>query len=229
MTSVSKSTVVPVERPEGDENRGAAGDRSRSIVVLPRGNRFQAGISAVALVAVLTPVSVAAEVGPPSHLRRSIEVAIGSFDDGTSVLEADEVSWSARFVQRFSNPWGLEVSASRHRLDRLGVDSEAFSLEVSARRSLLRNEHVDLFVYGGAGFADSESRRELFFLFPDEPIVSFQSVEEDSFTLHAGIGIEIALSERLYLRPDLRERWLNDLNRTGFFDRELSLGLGWRF
>jgi len=47
--------------------------------------------------------------------------------------------------------------------------------------------------------------------------------------LHAGIGAEIGLSDRIYLRPEVRGRWLTeDLNGENHLV-DFSLGFGWRF
>ena len=51
---------------------------------------------------------------------------------------------------------------------------------------------------------------------------------EDDLTGHLGLGVNIRLSERMYLRPDLRIRWLGSLEDSNA-DAETSLGLGWRF
>jgi hypothetical protein len=52
---------------------------------------------------------------------------------------------------------------------------------------------------------------------------------QEEATVHLGIGAEIRLGQRAYVRPEARGRWFTDELE---FDRGLadySLGFGWRF
>lgn len=59
--------------------------------------------------------------------------------------------------------------------------------------------------------------------------MSFEGSHSNVKTLHAAIGAEIPLSERTYLRPEVRSRWptqsLSSADRT----TDYTIGFGWRF
>ena len=48
----------------------------------------------------------------------------------------------------------------------------------------------------------------------------------DVFTANAGLGLDLHLGERVFLRPDLRYRWFDE---DDVIDLELSLSLGFSF
>jgi hypothetical protein len=89
----------------------------------------------------------------------------------------------------------------------------AWNYELSAKAYLLQRDHFGLFVLAGGG---------------DER-VSFEGSHSNVKTLHAAIGAEIPLSERTYLRPEIRSRWptpsLSSADRT----TDYTIGFGWRF
>ena len=47
--------------------------------------------------------------------------------------------------------------------------------------------------------------------------------------MHAGLGAEIGLTDRLYLRPEVRSRWSTDDLKFNDGLVSYSLGIGWRF
>ena len=53
--------------------------------------------------------------------------------------------------------------------------------------------------------------------------------EDEQTTLHFGLGADIGLGERAYLRPEARGRWLEDELRFDDGIVDYSLGIGWRF
>lgn len=53
--------------------------------------------------------------------------------------------------------------------------------------------------------------------------------EDEETTVHFGFGGDISLSERAYLRPEVRGRWLEDELRFDDGIVDYSLGIGWRF
>lgn len=168
-----------------------------------------------------------AEVGPPPELRRSVEVAIGPLHEG-SLLAGDELILALRATWRFSNPWAIELAVGEHREDRFR-DAEATTVELGLRRSLVRNDVVDFFVYGGAGYADGVL--DVWFQPPGpQGILVHQHAEEDSWTGHLGLGVEISLGERWFLRTDLRERYLGEIELLDtVLEREATISWGWRF
>lgn len=117
---------------------------------------------------------------------------------------ADEESWGLRGSYRFTNVWALEAALATVREE----GEDAYFGDVSVKAYLFRSNRFDGYLLGGAGLLKVNDHEET--------------------TLHAGLGAEIALGERTYLRPEVRARWLEeDVDAVTFM--EYSLGIGWRF
>lgn len=117
---------------------------------------------------------------------------------------ANEESWGLRGSHRFTNVWALEAALSTIREE--GVD--AYFGDASLKAYLFHSNRVEGYLLGGAGILRVE--------------------DEDETTLHLGLGAEIALGERAYLRPEVRGRWFEeDVDAVTFMD--YSLGFGLRF
>jgi hypothetical protein len=113
-------------------------------------------------------------------------------------------SYGARGGFRFTNVWALEGSLSRVK------DSDVWFGDLSAKAYFVHSNRFEMYAVASPG------------LFR----VSGESLQ---LTLHAGIGAEIGLGQRAYLRPEVRGRWLaKEINGdSGLVD--YSLGFGWRF
>jgi hypothetical protein len=157
------------------------------------------------LAAALFALAVASPASAQTDVR-------GSFFDlfGARVQSTDSndhfhtESYGARGGFRFNKVWALEGSLSRIN------DSDVWFGDVSAKAYFLRVNRFEMYAVASPG---------LFKV----------SGENPELTLHAGIGAEIGLTERLYLRPEVRGRWLaKELDGdSGLLD--YSLGIGWRF
>ena len=123
--------------------------------------------------------------------------------DSDSDLETE--AYGLRGGYRFNEIWALEGSVSR-----LNEDVDLWFGDVSVKAHAFRFERFDLYAVAGPGLIQVESA-------------------DPEATVHLGVGLEIGLGERSYLRPEIRGRWLTDeLN----FDAGLvdySVGFGWRF
>ena len=105
---------------------------------------------------------------------------------------------------RFNNVWALEGSLSRFN------DSGVQFGDLSAKAYFLHANRFEMYAVAAPGLAKATG-------------------EGVHLSLHAGIGAEIGLSERAYLRPEVRGRWLTqDLNGDNHLV-DYSLGFGWRF
>ncbi|MFL6234660.1 MAG: outer membrane beta-barrel protein [Thermoanaerobaculia bacterium] len=117
-------------------------------------------------------------------------------------------SFGARGGFSLTRVWTVEAALSRSSGSRLTWDGE-----VSAKAYLLQRESFRLFALAGPGI----HREDL------------SGGSYDAASLHAAIGAEIALSPRLYLRPEVRSRWptahLDERHRS----EDYTLGFGWRF
>jgi hypothetical protein len=136
------------------------------------------------------------------------QAGTGSFELFGSYLRrdsADDSGLGLRAGYRFTDRWAVEGTALRvndsHDNIWLGDLSAKFYLKTGGR--------TELFALAGPG-----SLR-----FPGGP---------SETTVHAGLGAEIALGGRTYLRPEARARWIDeDFDIDPVLD--YSLGFGWRF
>lgn len=119
---------------------------------------------------------------------------------------ADEESWGLRGSYRFTNVWALEAALATLRDD--GTD--VYFGDLSAKAYLLQSSRFEGYLLGGVG------------------LLRIDDLDDEETTLHLGLGAEVKLSDRAYLRPEVRARWLEeDVDAVTFM--EYSLGIGWRF
>jgi hypothetical protein len=119
-----------------------------------------------------------------------------------------EESLGVRAAYRLTGGWALEAALSRS-----NGDSTVWNGDVSAKVYLFQTDLGGLYLVVGPGVR----REELF------------EGTGDSATVHAGLGTEIALGPRAYLRPEVLGRWAtSDVNQRKH-SVDYSLGLGWRF
>lgn len=102
---------------------------------------------------------------------------------------------------RFNDVWALEGAVSEL------VDDQADErfMDVSAKAYFLRSNYFEVYGLAGGGLS-----------------------RLGGGTVHLGLGGEIPLRDRAFLRPEVRGRWLDQkLNDDPIM--EYSLGVGWRF
>jgi hypothetical protein len=104
--------------------------------------------------------------------------------------------------------WTLEAGLSRS-----GSDNPAWNGEISAKAYLYQADRFRLFGLVGPGIRRQD--------------VAGRST--DMTTVHAGIGGEIGLSARTYLRPEVRARWPTSHFNERTRSTDYTLGFGWRF
>ncbi len=136
---------------------------------------------------------------------------------------------------RFTDRWGLQGSLSRVESFDLyvpyvdfGVD--ATYLDASAVLFVTPRRKAELFFYGGVGvvFIDADAGIRFHARdFAKHHTRVAVSASDEELTAHLGVGVNIKLTQRMYLRPDLRLRWLGGDNDST--ESETTLGLGWRF
>ncbi len=179
---------------------------------------------ALVLAAMLALSSFAA---PAAAVESNFEIFAGGFFPDS--FDHDEFTYGVRGGFRFSDRWGLQGSLGRVELWDDGghfwdVDLNATFLDISAMLFVNPRSKAELFFYGGPGMA--------FFDIGVGGVGPGFIVWDDDFTLHAGAGLNVRLSDRMYLRPDVRVRWLgafDDGFDDGGTDFEATLALGWKF
>jgi hypothetical protein len=114
-------------------------------------------------------------------------------------------SYGLRGGYRFSNVWALEGSLSR-----LNEDVDVWFGDLSAKAYLVHSRPIEIYALAGPGLFKVED-------------------EGEETTLHLGLGAEIGLGRKAYLRPEVRGRWLADELSADEGLVDYSLGIGWRF
>lgn len=162
---------------------------------------FRLAATAAALV-----ITTASSGWAQSEERGSFELfgALVRPTDSDSDLETE--AYGLRGGYRFNDTWGLEGSVSRLNEDEVDV----WFGDVSLKAHALRSERFDLYAVAGPGLIQVES-------------------EDPEATVHLGVGLEIGLGERSYLRPEVRGRWLTDELHFDEGVVDYSVGFGWRF
>jgi hypothetical protein len=128
----------------------------------------------------------------------------GVYLSGTTHLGGDEEhqeGFGLRGSYRFNNVWALEGAVSQFSWD----DADERLVEVSAKAYFVHSNYFEVYALAGVGHSRLEG-------FNDK---------------HLGLGLEIPLGSRAYLRPEIRGRW--DGIGGHEVEPEYSLGVGWRF
>ncbi len=173
---------------------------------------------------------------PAAAGEGNFEIAAGAYVAGSGFV-GDEAAYGLRGGYRFTERWGLQGSLSRVELFDLygpyaGVEGDATFFDVSGQFFFTPGRRAELYLYGGIGMArfDIDVGR----IRVDLPYAGrvetrgFSATFDDDFTTHIGLGVNIRLNEKMYLRPDIRHRWLGSAG-GGTLDVEPSIALGWRF
>jgi opacity protein-like surface antigen len=141
------------------------------------------------------------------NLGASIDI-FGARVDTIQSSEGHANSYGLRGGYRFNGVWALEGSAEH-------ID-EGFTnwfVDLSAKAYFIDTKHFEIYGLAGPG------------LFR----VSAFGESDSQTTVHAGLGAEIGLTDRLYLRPEVRGRWGTDGLKFNNGVVSYSLGIGWRF
>jgi hypothetical protein len=156
-------------------------------------------VALLSLVAVSSAWAQDAETGP------TFELFGGRVEPTDSDADFHTESYGLRGGYRFNNVWALEGTMAR-----LNEDVDIGFVDLSAKAYFIDTNRFEIYVLGGAGVYNVEA-------------------DYEKATLHVGIGAEIGLGQRVYLRPEVRGRWLADELKADEGLAEYSLGLGWRF
>lgn len=149
----------------------------------------------------------------------NIEIFLGYLQaDGDAIDE--DLTYGLRFGHRFSYDFGLQLAVGRFDTDVVvpepefegtPAEGEWTFLDVSAQWYFATGRYSDVLVFAGPGYAFSEVE-----FAADGPA-------SDTLTFHGGAAWRYELNHSLYVRPDLRARWLED---SGDIDFEASIALG---
>lgn len=160
-----------------------------------------------------------------------IEIYAGwLWPDEDSGTDLDDLTYGLRLGYNVTEHFGImgslgywegsdTVAAGAYKLDEDGL---FFDLSFEW---IVNPDSRSVFIfYGGPGYAgwNADYNDKTGGLFPDF------SIDDDVFTLHAGITARFQVTDTFYIRPDARVRWSdNDLRSDDSYDWEATLGLGW--
>jgi hypothetical protein len=164
-------------------------------------------LTALALVVCAASASAQRELTASLELFGSHGIAYSSGGHFTFHQE----SFGVRGGAQFGGPFGIEVSVQRSN----GSDT-VYDVDFSAKYYFMQRERFGLYMLTGLG---------------DRHEHTFFGSETDRGTLHLGVGTEIGLGAKAYLRPEVLVRWpVSHSNQVATArTTDLTLGFGWRF
>jgi hypothetical protein len=117
-------------------------------------------------------------------------------------------AFGARGSYRFSDVWAVEATYSK-----ADVEGQVWFGDASVKAYLVDTSHFEIYALGGPGVFRSRFSGDSF----------------NQNTVHLGLGAEVGLGSRAYLRPEVRGRWATDEITWNARLLEYTLGFGWRF
>jgi opacity protein-like surface antigen len=196
---------------------------------------------AFSIIASLAFVGSAAAIGAAGG-QKEIEVYGGIFTSDIEFLD-EEATFGVRFGGNLTDRFNLQVQLGALPLDADfnsdiwsgDADLDSWVFEVSAGLNLRPGKRWNPLLFGGIGYVSAEGDGVLTRK-GDGLTIDFSHLEEDSFTVHAGLNSKIYVTDNFYVRPGTRVRWYEareDFEELGEkfdvdeFDIEYTLGLGW--
>lgn len=162
----------------------------------------------------------------------NVEIFAGELNPGPDRLDS-ETNLGLRYGWDISRRLGFGFEFWRYETDdsfTSGMTTASFDLDLDGIEAtvygfFMPEGRVTLFLFGGIGgvFADLDAD-------VSNPIfsASLRHVQDDSFTAHGGGGLRIQLGEHVYLRPDVRFRWIEKRDDDEI-DTAVTLGIGFNF
>ena len=129
----------------------------------------------------------------------------------------DELTYGLRAGYKLSDHFGIDGTAGTFTVKEDPVEVDVILVDLSLKAYLSSGDKAQFFLFAGPGWA-----------FLDASAFGIDVLSEDSLTAHAGVGLDLWLSDRLYLRPDVRGRWFEQADSNDL-DWEASLALGFSF
>jgi len=117
-------------------------------------------------------------------------------------------TFGIRGSYRFTDNWAVEGAFAK-----VDVGGQFWFGDVSAKAYLVDTSRFEIYALGGPGRFRAKAFGDTF----------------NQNTVHLGLGAEIGLGTRAYLRPEVRGRWATDEITWDARLTEYTLGFGWRF
>jgi hypothetical protein len=141
-----------------------------------------------------------------------IELHAGWYFPDENIDEShDELVYGVRFGYNLAEHFGMQLDLSHFETDfdvpapgfpglpAGDYDYDQFMADLSFEWQINPDDRAVFQVYGGPGYAWTDV---------DGP-GSFKADGDDFWSLHAGAGVQIGITDRFYVRPDVRARWFD--------------------
>lgn len=157
------------------------------------------------LAAFALPVLSSSAVAETTDHGPALDVFAGYFDNFGF---GNPKAFGLRGSYRFSSVWAVEATYSK-----ADVEGQVWFGDASVKAYLVDTSRFSFYALGGPGIFRSRFSGESF----------------NDNTVHLGLGAEVELGARAYLRPEVRGRWSTDEINWNARLVEYTLGVGWRF
>jgi opacity protein-like surface antigen len=132
----------------------------------------------------------------------------GGYLRSTGSVDGHSKDFGLRGSYRFSDTWAVEGA-----LAKVDESGQLWFGDLSAKAYLVDTSRFEIYALGGPGVFRAK----------------FDGEASNQAAVHFGIGAEIGLGARAYLRPEIRGRWATDELNWDAGIAEYSLGIGWKF
>jgi hypothetical protein len=184
-----------------------------------------AGALTLAMAAGATPAVADVDAG-----TGEIEIYAGwLWPDEESGTDLDDLTYGLRLGYNVTEHFGIVGTLGYWQAEDTVAsglfeqDTDGLFFDVSFEWIVNPDSEAVFIVYGGPGYAafNADYRDKL------GTGLDF-SVDDDVFTVHAGMTARFQVMENFFIRPDLRVRWSDsDLRSDDAYDWEATLGVGW--
>ena len=130
---------------------------------------------------------------------------------------ANKPTYGLRGGAKLTDLLGIEGSLGRIGFHEGSYKFDVTLADISLKAYLASGDRADFFLFAGPGWAYVQAKSS-----------GNTLGRVDTFTAHAGAGVDLHISDRLYVRPDLRGRWFQK-NHSNKLDWEGTLALGFNF
>lgn len=165
------------------------------------------------MLTVFALVACAASASAQKELTASLELfgSHGVVYSSGGHFTFHQESFGLRAGAQFGGPFGIEAS-----LQRSNGNDTVYDFDLSAKYYFIQRERFGFYALAGPG---------------DRHEHTFFGSATDRGTLHLGVGTEIGLGAKAYLRPEVLVRWpVSHSNQVATArTTDFTLGFGWRF
>jgi outer membrane protein with beta-barrel domain len=129
----------------------------------------------------------------------------------------DQLTYGIRASRQISGPISIELSVGRLEFQEHPGEVDSTLVDLSLKAYLTPAGKARYFLVAGPGRA-----------FVHASVIQPDVLSEDTFTTHVGAGVDLWLSDRLYLRPDVLGRWYKTSEGSNV-DWQITFALGLAF